>query len=63
MEEEIISQIQNHKVDEEELDANLDNFSIEQFLLDEFDSIDELYNKLEYKYHGLKAKREARYGT
>lgn len=63
MEEEVVSQIEAHKVDEEELDGELDKYDIDQFLVNEFEKIDEIYEQLEYKYHGLKAKREALYGT
>ena len=63
MDEEIISEIESYKVDEQELEEELDKFDIEQFLINEFDVIEELYQKLEFKYHGLKAKREAMYGT
>lgn len=63
MEEEIISEIENHKVDEESLDSELDYFSIDQFITNEFEGIEVVFEQLEYKYHGLKAKREALYGN
>lgn len=63
MEEEIVSEIENYKVDEEELDNELGKYDIDLFLVNEFEKIEELYQNLEFKYHGLKAKREALYGT
>ena len=63
MEEEIVSEIESYKVNEEELDNELDKYDIDLFLLNEFEKIEELYQNLEFKYHGLKAKREAVYGT
>ena len=63
MDDEYISEVEGYKVCGDNLDAELDRYDIDQFITNELENIEAFCEQLEYKYHGLKAKREAQYGT